>query len=121
MRWWGGRLLGSRIARLIFASNLAGLIILGDTIPAIGAVFIALGFVGVLLLSNPPEGGTGPPPLLLNAIVSITALVGLLVGGSFLDSSVESTTALAESTDEKWSLKSFRGGIELGFWKGLGE
>ena len=27
-RWWGGRLLGSRIARLIFASNLAGLIIL---------------------------------------------------------------------------------------------
>ncbi|MEM9377690.1 MAG: stimulus-sensing domain-containing protein [Pseudomonadota bacterium] len=28
MRWWGGRLLGSRIARLIFASNLAGLIVL---------------------------------------------------------------------------------------------
>lgn len=28
IRWWGGRLLGSRIARLIFASNLAGLIIL---------------------------------------------------------------------------------------------
>jgi two-component system sensor histidine kinase ChvG len=28
LRWWSGRLLGSRIARLIFASNLAGLIIL---------------------------------------------------------------------------------------------
>lgn len=28
MRWWSGRLLGSRIARLIFASNLAGLIVL---------------------------------------------------------------------------------------------
>jgi len=28
IRAWGGRLLGSRIARLIFASNLAGLIIL---------------------------------------------------------------------------------------------
>ena len=28
MKWWSGRLLGSRIARLIFASNLAGLIIL---------------------------------------------------------------------------------------------
>ncbi len=27
-KWWGSRLLGSRIARLIFASNLAGLIIL---------------------------------------------------------------------------------------------
>ena len=27
-RRWGGRILGSRIARLIFASNLAGLIIL---------------------------------------------------------------------------------------------
>ncbi|MEL6857987.1 MAG: stimulus-sensing domain-containing protein [Pseudomonadota bacterium] len=28
LKWWSGRLLGSRIARLIFASNLAGLIIL---------------------------------------------------------------------------------------------
>lgn len=28
MKWWSGRLLGSRIARLIFASNLAGLIVL---------------------------------------------------------------------------------------------
>ena len=28
LRWWSGRLLGSRIARLIFASNLAGLVIL---------------------------------------------------------------------------------------------
>jgi hypothetical protein len=64
--------------------------------------------------------GNGPPPLFLNAIVSITALVGLLAGGSFLDSKVEKTEALAGNADEKWSAKSFRGGIELGLWKGLG-
>jgi hypothetical protein len=65
-------------------------------------------------------GENGPPPLLLNAVVSIVALLGLLVGGSFLDSSRESSSALAESTEEKWQWKSFRGGMELGVWKGLG-
>jgi hypothetical protein len=65
-------------------------------------------------------GENGPPPLLLNAVVSIVALLGLLIGGSFLDSSLESSSALAESTEEKWQWKSFRGGMELGLWKGLG-
>jgi drug/metabolite transporter (DMT)-like permease len=65
--------------------------------------------------------GNGPPPLFLNAIVSIVALLGLLAGGSLLDSSVESSAALADSSDrEKWSMQSFRGGMELGLWKGLG-
>ena len=66
--------------------------------------------------------GNGPPPLFLNAIVSIVAFVGLVLGGSLLDSSVESMSALKDNNEEetKWSTKSFRGGIELGFWKGLG-
>lgn len=67
-------------------------------------------------------GGNGPPPLFLNAIVSLVALCGLLAGGSLLDSSIETASALAESDDdaEKWSRNSFRGGMELGLWKGLG-
>jgi hypothetical protein len=65
-------------------------------------------------------GGTGPPPLFLNAVVSLTALVGLLAFGPFLDGKVETTSALAEKSEQAWSAKSFRGGIELGFWKGLG-
>lgn len=66
-------------------------------------------------------GGNGPPPLFLNAVVSVTALVGLLTFGPFLDGKVETTSALAEKSEQAWSAKSFRGGIELGFWKGLGE
>jgi drug/metabolite transporter (DMT)-like permease len=42
----------------VMLTALAGLVILGDTITATGAAFIALGFVGVLLLSEPPEGGS---------------------------------------------------------------
>ncbi|QMU56894.1 MAG: EamA family transporter [Boseongicola sp.] len=41
----------------VMLTALAGLVILGDHISPVGAAFIALGFVGVLLLSNPPEGG----------------------------------------------------------------
>jgi len=86
---------------------------------------LTIGFICLLNSSLAPVWhivfeGNGPPPLFLNAIVSITALVGLLVGGSFLDSKVEKTEALAGNADEKWSAKSFRGGIELGLWKGLG-
>lgn len=65
--------------------------------------------------------GNGPPPLFLNAVVSITAFLGLVVGAPLLDGSVESTSALKDtSEEEKWSAKSFRGGMELGLWKGLG-
>jgi hypothetical protein len=66
-------------------------------------------------------GGAGPPPLFLNAVVSVTALIGLLAFGPFLDGKVETTSALAEKSENAWSAKSFRGGVELGFWKGLGE
>mmetsp|Transcript_4246 Transcript_4246/g.6084 ORF Transcript_4246/g.6084 Transcript_4246/m.6084 type:complete len:425 (-) Transcript_4246:387-1661(-) len=64
--------------------------------------------------------GNAPPPLFLNAVVSVIALLGLLAGGPFLDKSVDSMSSLADSGEEKWSGKSFRGGMELGFWKGLG-
>ena len=89
-----------------------------------------IGFITLLNASLAPvwhvvfatESG-GPPPLLLNAVVSLVAWIGLLVGGSFLDSQVETTSALAGGTDQEqqaWQWKSFRGGMELGLWKGLG-
>ena len=85
-----------------------------------------IGFITLLNASLAPvwhtvfATGNGPPPLFLNAVVSVVALIGLLAGGPLLDSKVESTSALADAAEEKWSFKSFRGGIELGFWKGLG-
>lgn len=85
-----------------------------------------IGFITLLNASLAPvwhtvfATGSGPPPLFLNAVVSIVALIGLLVGGPLLDSNVESSAALAEASEEKWSFKSFRGGMELGLWKGLG-
>ena len=56
-------------------------------------------------------------------MVSIVALVGLLVGAPILDQNLDKgSSALADTNDEgeKWSFQSFRGGMELGFWKGLG-
>lgn len=87
--------------------------------------FAIIAFITLLNASLAPVWhvvfeGNGPPPLFLNAIVSVTALVGLLLGGSVLDDSVESMSALAGAEEEKWAWKSWRGGIELGFWKGLG-
>ncbi len=42
----------------VMLTALAGLVILGDTISTLGTIAIAAGFVGVLLLSDPPEGGS---------------------------------------------------------------
>lgn len=90
--------------------------------------FAIIAFITLLNASLAPVWhvvfqGNGPPPLFLNAIVSLTALGGLLVGGTFLDASVDSMSALADGDDEeteKWAWKSWRGGMELGLWKGLG-
>ena len=41
----------------VMLTALLGLIVLGDKISTGGALFIVLGFLGVLLLSEPPEGG----------------------------------------------------------------
>jgi len=64
--------------------------------------------------------GNGPPPLFLNALVSVVAFAGLLAGAPLLDASMGQDSALAEASEDKWSKKSFRGGMELGLWKGLG-
>ena len=42
----------------VMLTALAGLVILGDTVSTLGASAIALGFVAVLLISSPPEGGS---------------------------------------------------------------
>lgn len=58
---------------------------------------------------------SSPPVLLLNAAISCVALVGLVFGGSTLESSTPLPSALVE--DEGSSL---RAGFELGLWKFLG-
>ena len=87
--------------------------------------FAIISFITLLNASLAPVWHTvfadgGPPPLFLNAIVSVVALIGLLTLGPLLDRNVDTMAALAEDNEEKWSLKSFRGGMELGVWKGLG-
>ena len=57
----------------VMLTALVGFIILGDSISGWGAAAIALGFVGVLLLSDPPEGGS-----LFNKAAGIGVLSGVL-------------------------------------------
>ena len=57
----------------VMLTALVGFIILGDAISGWGAAAIALGFVGVLLLSDPPEGGS-----LFNKAAGIGVLSGVL-------------------------------------------
>ncbi|MDJ0639537.1 MAG: DMT family transporter [Paracoccaceae bacterium] len=63
----------------VMLTALAGFIILGDAIPGWGAAAIALGFVGVLLLSDPPGGGS---------LFNRAAGIGLLSGVFFALSAV---------------------------------
>jgi len=63
----------------VMLTVLAGLAILGDRIDPSGAAFIAVGFLGVLLLSKPPEGG---------GIFNKGAAIGLLSGVLFALSAV---------------------------------
>lgn len=57
----------------VMLTALVGYVLLGDVIPVLGLAAIALGFVGVVLLSEPPEGGT-----LFNRAAGIGLLSGLL-------------------------------------------
>lgn len=57
----------------VMLTALAGFVILGDTISGPGAAAIAFGFVGVLLLSDPPEGGS-----IFNKAAGIGILSGIL-------------------------------------------
>jgi hypothetical protein len=88
--------------------------------------FAIIAFITLLNASLAPVWHTvfaegGPPPLFLNAVVSVVAFVGLLVGGPLLDRNVDTMSTLADTNEEKWGFKSFRGGMELGVWKGLGK
>lgn len=56
----------------VMLTALVGFAVLGDVIPVWGAVAIALGFVGVVLLSDPPEGGS-----LINRAAGIGVLSGV--------------------------------------------
>lgn len=56
-----------------------------------------------------------PPILLVNAAISCIALVGLLFGGSALESNTPQPSALIEDEDV-----SLQAGLELGLWKFLG-
>ena len=63
----------------VMLTALIGLVVLGDTISMTGAAAIALGFCGVLLLSDPPNGGS---------IFNRAAGIGLLSGLFFALSAV---------------------------------
>lgn len=76
----------------VMLTVVAGLIVLGDTVSLPGVCAIALGFVGVLLLSDPPEGGS---------LINKAAGVGLLSGIFFALSAVAYRGAtLAMPTDD---------------------
>ena len=76
----------------VMLTVLAGLLVLGDTVSLPGIAAITLGFVGVLLLSDPPEGGS---------FINKAAGVGLLSGVFFALSAVAYRGAtLAMSSDD---------------------
>ena len=100
---------------------------------------ITIGFITLLFSSNSPvlhaaftqEAGTAAPPvLLLNAAVSVVALVGLLLGGETLEQNTDLPSSLQEQStireeskrksEQARSLLALKGGCELGLWKFLG-
>ncbi len=67
----------------VMITALAGFLILGDRLPVIGIGSIAVGMAGVVLLSDPPEGGVGP-----RRLMNPSAAIGLLSGLFFAISAV---------------------------------
>ena len=57
----------------VMITVLVGFLLLGDAVSGWGMIAIALGFVGVLLLSDPPEGGS-----LINRAAGLGILSGVL-------------------------------------------
>lgn len=68
----------------VILTALVGIAVLGDALPVPGWIALAVGLVGVLLLSDPP-GGQGP---LIRRIVNPAAGLGLLSGLFFAVSAV---------------------------------
>jgi drug/metabolite transporter (DMT)-like permease len=88
---------------------------------------LTIGFITLLFSSNSPAlhaafSGTAPPPvLLLNAAVSMVALVGLLLGGESLESNTPLPSSLQQrQPKEQEDALAMQGGCELGLWKFLG-
>lgn len=84
---------------------------------------LTIGFITFLFATNSPvlhwaftSGANPPPVLLVNAAVSIVALVGLLLGGDTL----EDTSSLPTDDSKETSTPGWVGGLELGIWKFLG-
>jgi len=104
----------------VMLTAIAGLLILGDHLDPLGAAFIALGFVAVLLLSEAPEGG---------GIFNKGAAIGLLSGVFFALSAVGYRGALlAMDSDNTFLVAgltlSFVASVQaiaLGLWLALRE
>lgn len=99
---------------------------------------LTIGFITFLFATNSPvlhwaftSGDNPPPVLLVNAAVSIVALVGLLLGGDTLENTgtlpsdgdgvcVDNNHQPSNSNSNSNSSKGWMGGLELGLWKFLG-
>lgn len=88
---------------------------------------VTVAFITLLFASNSPALRStftavehAPPVLLLNAVASIAALSGLLVGGPLLTAVTELPSALDADATDAVDERSIRAGLELGFWKYLG-
>ncbi|NNL17128.1 MAG: DMT family transporter [Boseongicola sp.] len=104
----------------VMLTAIAGLLILGDRIDPLGAIFIVLGFVAVLLLSRPPEGGS---------VFNLGAAIGLLSGVFFALSAVGYRGAVLAMDSENTFLVAgltlafvaTAQALALGFWLALRE
>jgi drug/metabolite transporter (DMT)-like permease len=89
---------------------------------------LTIGFITLLFSSNSPvlhaafssPNIHAPPVLLLNAAVSVIALVGLLLGGDSLESKTLQPFALQAMSTTEEDVLTLQGGCELGLWKFLG-
>lgn len=91
---------------------------------------VTIGFITVLFSSNSPalhfafsngSSVSAPPVLLLNAAVSVVALVGLVLGGPLLEASTPLPSSLLRIQQEENNPRmQLQAGLELGLWKFLG-
>jgi len=88
---------------------------------------VTIGFITLLFASNSPalhaaftSFESPPPVLLVNAVVSILALLGLVSGGSALESNTPLPSNLEMKSNDNPIDTSLQGGLELGMWKFLG-
>lgn len=86
---------------------------------------VTVAFITLLFSSNSPvlhaafSSGLEPPVLLLNAAVSVVALVGLWLGGDSLESHTQLPSALQAMPKGEQETLTLQAGAELGLWKFL--